>query len=166
MGSCADGLPTQQLKTAKLLSPGSLAWTNLVALLGLVPAAEKPQGLGFRLSRFLRLWVGGLSRRLLSLGFKDSFGFRYLQEALVRNTQPKSIAAGSHHLNHGTPGFAAPSRLGSTYVGKGWLKYFHVESLLDLRHLHKKNCSGRFGTLHPKPYKPGRWEFQGGLRAG
>ena len=50
MGSCADGLPTQQLKTAKLLSPGSLAWTNLVALLGLVPAAEKPQGLGFRLS--------------------------------------------------------------------------------------------------------------------
>ena len=31
-----------------------------------MPAAENPQGLGFRFSRFLRLWVGGLSRRLLS----------------------------------------------------------------------------------------------------
>ena len=67
MASCADWFPTQQLKTAKLLSPGSLAWTNLVALVGLVPAAENPQGLGFRLSRFVRLWVGGLSRRLLSV---------------------------------------------------------------------------------------------------
>ena len=66
MASCADGFPTQQLKTVKLLSPGSLALTDLVALFGLVPAAENPQGLGFRLSRFLRLWVGGLSRRLLS----------------------------------------------------------------------------------------------------
>ena len=66
MVSCADWFPTQQLKTAKLLSPGSLAWTNLVELVGLVPAAENPQGLGFRLSRFVRLWVGGLSRRLLS----------------------------------------------------------------------------------------------------
>ena len=47
------------------MSPGSLAWTNLVALIGLVPAAENPQGLGFRFSRFLRLGVGGLSRRLL-----------------------------------------------------------------------------------------------------
>ena len=66
MASCADWFPTQQLKTAKLLSPGSLAWTNLVALVGLVPAAENPQRLGFRLSRFVRLCVGGLSRRLLS----------------------------------------------------------------------------------------------------
>ena len=66
MASCTDWFPTQQLKTAKLLSPGSLAWTNLVALIGLVPVAENHQGLGFRLSRFLRLWVGGLSRRLLS----------------------------------------------------------------------------------------------------
>ena len=72
MASCADRFPTQQLKTAKLLSPGSLAWTNLVALVGLVPAAENPQGLGFRLSRFVRLWVGGLSRRLLSKGSTSS----------------------------------------------------------------------------------------------
>ena len=34
--------------------------------IGLVPAAENPQGFAFRLSCFLRLWVGGLSRRLLS----------------------------------------------------------------------------------------------------
>ena len=66
MAFCADWFPTQQLKIAKLLSPGSLAWTNRVALIGLVPAAENPQGLGFRLLRFLRLWIGGLSRRLLS----------------------------------------------------------------------------------------------------
>ena len=31
-----------------------------------MPAAENPQGLRFRLSQFLRFWVGGLSRRLLS----------------------------------------------------------------------------------------------------
>ena len=66
MASCADSFPTQQLKMAKLLSPSSLACTHLVAPIGLVPAAENPQGLGFRLSRFLRLWVAGLSRRLLS----------------------------------------------------------------------------------------------------
>ena len=43
---CADRFPKQQPKTARLLSPGSLAWTNLVAPVGLVPAAENPQGLG------------------------------------------------------------------------------------------------------------------------
>ena len=31
-----------------------------------MPAAENPQGFAFRLSCFLRHWVGGLSRRLLS----------------------------------------------------------------------------------------------------
>ena len=65
-------MPIQQLRTAKLLRPGSLAWTSLVAPIGLVPAAENPQALGFRLSRFLRLWLGGLSRRLLSM-FQGTF---------------------------------------------------------------------------------------------
>ena len=39
LACCANYFPIQ-LKTAKLLSPGSLAWTNLVAPIGLVPAAE------------------------------------------------------------------------------------------------------------------------------
>ena len=36
-----------------------------------MPAAENPQGLGFRLSRYVRLWVGGLSRRLSSIGIME-----------------------------------------------------------------------------------------------
>ena len=48
LACCADSFPTQQLR---LLSTGSLAGTTLVALIGLVPAAENLE----RLLRFLRL---------------------------------------------------------------------------------------------------------------
>ena len=52
LACCADRFPTQQLKTAKLLSPGSLAWTSLVAPYLLVSCQPlktlKVSRLGFR----------------------------------------------------------------------------------------------------------------------